>query len=111
MFDIVDVLVSSVRLKWAPPDEQNGRIGYGYYIHNIATGLPPRSVTLASSDLDPVRGEYRYDVLLLEGDTEYTFSVFAFNIKLNTSGDASHTKTVRTKPGSKSPFCLAFPDT
>lgn len=99
---VVDIDDSSAVLRWRAPEHPNGRIGYQYIVRKASTGkeiLGPKvdSVNLQVDD----DGVFHRRITQLEGDTEYGFSIRAYNIQLDRNGPASTWQMARTDIGSK----------
>ena len=100
VFSVVDVDDSSALLRWKVPNSPRGRIGYQYTVQKASTGEENVGPRLDPNSLQMDANETFYRrVFDLEGDTEYRFSVQAYNVHLDQEGPSSRWETALTKIG------------
>jgi chitinase len=80
---VTDITKTSVTLAWGPSTDNSGTFSYVVKLDNLGLTVPPGQTTYGPNRLSPGRA--------------YTFSVYAVDNSLNTSGN-SNTVTATTLP-------------
>jgi hypothetical protein len=103
-FSVVDVDDSSALLRWKAPTHPHGQIGYKYTVQKASTGEEYEGPQLDSTSLQMDANETFYRRIFdLEGNTEYRFTVQAYNVLLSQEGPASDWVTRLTDIGYPGP--------
>lgn len=92
----------SIELSWRAPSKLNGRIGYHlYYWKKTSDSSTGGSFVLGGQTTRKIVGD-------LKPFTEYTFSVFAYNLRKNLSGPESTISAMTDSAGMNSFYNYVF---